>query len=281
MQEVIQQVVLTVLLVSMMLAMGLRLTVQDLVTIIKDVRLIGLVVVVNFIVLPLLTLVFVNWVGVTGDAAAGILLCSAAPGATMTTILSRQAHGDIPVSVALLLVLVFISTLLTPLIATGLFHMAGLHPERMRAGMAILSLLAIQILPLIAGMVVRHKWVSLAAKWEPAAARFASITLGVVIVAMCIINFDLVEQVGAVTALTIGAIVAVSSFVGWFVPGSSNVRVSASLATGAQNIALATLLADRYLSNTGLLTVLIFGMMTYVVLIPLVVMFRRRVPHPV
>jgi|SRR5690554_2196343 len=276
MQELLQQVVLTLMLVSMMFAMGLRLTVRDLVVVLSDRRLVGLTLVVNFIALPLCALGLVKLVGMEGDVAAGFLLCAAAPGATMTTILSRNANADVPVAVALLLVLVVVSALVTPPLASQLFLWAGLGADQMRAFSAVLSLLAIQVLPLGVGMLVRDRKPVLAAAIEPVAAKVATLVLVIVIVAMSIVNANLVLAIGGVSTLFIAGFVAFSTYVGWRFPGPPTTRAASAFATGAQNIALATLLAERYLSTQGLMTVLIFGLLTYVVLLPLVVVFRRR-----
>lgn len=279
MQDILQQTVLTVMLVSMMFAMGLRLQIKDLLGVLKNRRLMALTLVVNFIILPLLALLIVKVVGLKGDVAAGYLLCAAAPGATMSTILARQANANVAVAVVLLLVLVVVSAFVTPPLASVLFHWAGIPVDRLRTGMAIFSLLLIQVLPLVVGMVIRANQAMLAARWEPIAARFATITLFVVIVAMSIVNYRLVLEIGGLSSLVIIAFIVTSTLVGWFFPGGPPTRAATAFASGSQNIALATLLADRYLGNEGLMTVLIFGMMTYVVLLPMVMVFRKKLPQ--
>lgn len=278
MQEVIQQAVLTLMLVSMMFAMGLRLQVKDLLDVLTDKRLITLTLIVNFVGLPLVALLIAKAVGLSGDVAAGYLLCAAAPGATMSTILARQSNADVAVAVVLLLVLVVVSAITTPLLASVLFHFADIRVERLRTGMAIFSLLLIQVLPLAVGMVIRANQQLLAMRWEPIAAKFATITLFVVIVAMSVVNYRLVLEIGGLSSLVIIAFIVISTLAGWFFPGEKPSKAATAFASGSQNIALATLLADRYLSNEGLMTVLIFGMMTYVVLLPMVMIFRRRLP---
>lgn len=278
MNDIIQQLVLTVMLVSMMFAMGLRLTIADLVAVLRDKRLVGLTFVVNFVFLPALAVLLVRWTKMDGDVAAGFLLCAAAPGATMTTLLSRNANANVPVAVALLLMLVVTSALLTPPLAAYLFASAGIAVTEMRAGMAVLSLLAIQVLPLAAGMLVRAKAPEKAEKLEPLAARFSTIVLVIVIVAMTVLNTSLVREIGGASTLVIGGFVFASTCVGGLFPGDGPTKAAAAFASGAQNIALATLLAERYLNKQALITVLIFGMITYIVLLPLVAVLRRRLP---
>lgn len=279
MQDILQQTVLTIMLVSMMFAMGLRLQLKDLLGVLRNRRLMALTLVINFIALPFLALLVVKYIGLRGDVAAGYLLCAAAPGATMSTILARQANADVPVAVVLLLVLVVVSAFLTPLLASLLFDLANISVERLRTGMAIFSLLLIQVLPLAVGMYIRANHQLLAQRWEPIAAKFATITLFVVIVAMSIVNYRLVLEIGGLSSIIIIAFIIVSTLVGWGFPGTPQSRAATAFASGSQNIALATLLADRYLSNEGLMTVLIFGMMTYVVLLPMVMVFRKKLPQ--
>lgn len=276
-QDLIQQIVLTLMLVSMMFAMGLRLTPRDIAAVLRDIKLVGFILAANFIAMPLFALLLVWAVGMEGDVAAGFLLCAAAPGATMTTILSRNAKADVPVAVALLLVLVVVSALVTPPLATQLFAWAGLGGGKMQAFSAVMSLLAIQVAPLAVGMLVRWRFPEGALRLEPIASNFATIVLVVVIVAMSIVNFGLVREIGGISTVVIAGYVAVSTFFGWMYPAPKPIKGASAFATGAQNIALATLLAERYLSTQGLITVLIFGLLTYVVLLPLVLFFRRTI----
>lgn len=278
MNDIIQQLVLTLMLVSMMFAMGLRLTIADLVAVLRDRRLVALTFGVNFVVLPAIAVVLVRWSHMDADVAAGFLLCVAAPGATMTTLLSRNANANVPVAVALLLMLVVTSAVITPPLAAYLFASAGLTVTEMRAGMAVLSLLAIQVLPLGAGMLMRAKAPLRAQALEPIAARFSTIVLVVVIVAMTVLNTGLVREIGGGSTLVIGGFILLSTCAGALFPGDGPTKAASAFASGAQNIALATLLAERYLNKQALITVLIFGMLTYVVLLPLVAVLRRRFP---
>lgn len=275
MSEILQQAVLAFMLLTMMFAMGLRLTVADLRRALMDRTVVIACIAVNFLVLPLFALMLVKFFGLSPDASAGFLLCAAAPGATMTTLLSRNTRADVPMAVGLLLLLVILSAFLTPLIAKWLFVQAGLSSASMNAVGAVLYLLSIQIVPLALGMVVRANAPERAERWEAKVSRLATIVLLVVIVGMTAANFGIAKEIGAAGFGAMAAFMVVATGAGVLVPRPPPARVACAFAFGAQNIALATLLAERYLAKEALIVVLMFGLVTYLVLLPLVPVFRR------
>lgn len=274
MSEIFQQVILALLLVSMMFAMGLRLTIEDLKRALSDKLVVITCIAMNFLVLPFVALLLTKVFGLSPGATAGFLLCAAAPGATMTTLLSRNTNADVPLAVGLLLVLVLLSAVLTPIVAQMLFIQAGLPSDTMNALGAVLYLLGIQIVPLMIGMSVRARSIAKAEALEPKVSRFATIVLMVVILGMTIANMGITKELGLSGFGAMAAFMVIATVSGLWLPRPTKARVACAFAFGAQNIALATLLAKRYLDNEGLVVVLIFGMVTYLVLLPLVPVFR-------
>lgn len=275
MSEILQQSVMALMLISMMFAMGLQLTAAELRSSLADRPVVATSIVLNFIVLPIVALGVVRVFGLSESASAGFLLCAAAPGATMTTLLSRNANANVPVAVGQLLLLVILSAFLTPVVAAQLFSSAGLASGTMNATGAVAYLLVIQVLPLVGGMLIRGRAPEKARKLEPIASRFATIVLVVVIVGMTLANGALVREVGYRGMVAMAAFLAIATASGLVVARPRATRVACSFAFGAQNIALATLLAKRYLDDEGLVTVLIFGLVTYLILLPLVPLFKR------
>ena len=274
MSDFLQQAVLALMLISMMFAMGLRLSIEDLRRALSDRVVVGVCVALNFVVLPVLAVVLVRAFALSPSASAGFLLCAAAPGATMTTLLSRNANADVPVAVGLLLLLVLLSAVMTPPLAQFLFVQVGLPAGEMDALGAVVYLLAIQIVPLIVGMSVRARSLSRAEALEPKVSRFATIVLLVVIVGMTLANTSLVREVGWRGMVAMALFLLVAALSGLVVRRPVATKVACSFAFGAQNIALATLLAKRYLDDEGLIMVLLFGLVTYLILLPLVPVFR-------
>lgn len=278
--DIIQEAVLALMLISMMFAMGLKLTPYALVGVLRERKLVAATLVMNFALLPLVALALVMVLRLPAGEASGVLLTAAAPGATMTTLLSRNARADVPAAVGLLLLLVCLSVFLTPLLASTLFAAASLADVTLRAPGAIFSLVAYQLLPLMLGMWVRKQNVVRADAMEPVIARIATVILITVIVGFTIAKASLIPEMGIRVVSVILVYVLISTAVGLLWGRTRKLKVASSFATGAQNIALATLLAERYLDERGLMAVLLFGLLTYLVLLPLVPFFRRFIDQP-
>lgn len=263
------------MLISMMFAMGLKLTPYALVGVLRERKLVAMTLVLNFVLLPALALVLVLAFSLGPGEASGVLLTAAAPGATMTTLLSRNARADVASAVGLLLLLVCLSVFLTPVLASLLFAGAALSDVQMKAPGAIVSLVAYQLLPLGLGMWVRKRNVVRADALEPVIARIATVILMTVIVGFTIAKASLIPEMGVRAVSVILIYVLLCTLAGLLFGRTRKLKVASSFASGAQNIALATLLAERYLDERGLMAVLLFGLLTYLVLLPLVPFFRR------
>ena len=273
----IQQLVMALLLSSMMLAMGMRLSTTALLGVLRRRALLAHAVVANFVVLPAAAVGIVVALDVPAGPASGILLCAAAPGATMTTLLSRNARADVPTAVGLLLVLVGLSVVLTPVITALSIRAAGGEGAAISTVGAISTLVAFQLLPLLVGMTLHARRPDIAQRWEPRVARVATIMLMTIVIGYTATHIHLLLENGPATLIAITAFVALATVVGFTGPGDRQTRVSSTFATGAQNIALGTVLAERYLEPEGLLSVLIFGLITYLILLPLVPAMRRYI----
>ena len=100
---------------GLLLAVGLRLTWAEVAEALRRCRM-GWVLVVNFVVVPALTLLLAWMFQVGRDLTIGMLLLAAAPFAPVVPVFARMARADLALAAGLTGLFPFLSALLTPVV---------------------------------------------------------------------------------------------------------------------------------------------------------------------
>jgi BASS family bile acid:Na+ symporter len=140
--------------------MGMTLTFEDFRRVLKMPRAIGLGMVLQFSILPLVSLACVTLFGLTGGAAAGLILIGSVPGGTASNVVTYLARANVPLSVSMTACSTLIAPLVTPLVMKLL---AGTYVPIDVAGMVV-SILQMVIVPLVLGILV-HRFLPALARW--------------------------------------------------------------------------------------------------------------------
>lgn len=266
------------MIVSIMVSVGLDLTPERFVAVFRRpaVLLVGLFV--NLLAVPVLAWGVAVGLDLSTGVAAGLLLCAAAPGGPIGTLLVLHARGNLAVSVSLVVVMTMISTTTTP-VTLGLLGVAPPGASSpLSFGAVAQTIVLYQLLPLAAGMVVRRLWPLLADRLLPWASRTSKVVFGVVFVALTILQGHRVLDVGGVALLAVELVVLGSLALGALLPpGSSEVKAAVSLNTGVRNLALALLLATVWFHDGDtILTTMIYGLLMLVNGVPFSFWWRAR-----
>lgn len=125
--------------------------------------------VAQFVALPALAFALTLALDLPGSVALGVLLVAACPGGNVSNFLTHLARGNTEVSVGMTLVSTAAAIVTTPL---NLALWGGLNPRTADVLRTIaidpvqmlLTLGALLIVPLVAGMTIGHRWPTLAAR---------------------------------------------------------------------------------------------------------------------
>lgn len=150
----LEQYFLPVCLALMMLSLGLRLKLSDFALIIRRPVIVLLGLAAQFLLMPTFAVAIATGCGLTGYAAAGLLLVSLAPGGATSNVISALCRGDVALSVTL----TALSSVLVPF--TLPLFWAALAPLFLQQTAAIelpylavfMPLLLVTLLPLVLGM---------------------------------------------------------------------------------------------------------------------------------
>ncbi len=147
--------------VSSMLAMGLSLTVRQIVEPLRNARLVSLALLANFVAMPLGAIGLARLLHLEPGPAAGLLVLGAAAGAPFLPKLASVAKANQAVAVGLMVLLMVLTIGYMPLVLPML--LAGVSVDVARIAR---SLVLLMLLPLGVGLAVKARYATAAAGRE-------------------------------------------------------------------------------------------------------------------
>jgi BASS family bile acid:Na+ symporter len=141
-----------------MLGLGMSLTIQDFLRVIKIPGdfLVGFIC--QMILLPIIAFALIKLLYTPIELALGVMLIAAAPGGVTSNILTKFANGDVALSISLTAVISLISIISVPFIvflSIGLLNIDYVSKEISMVGISLKMFFVVTI-PVIIGMTARH-----------------------------------------------------------------------------------------------------------------------------
>ncbi|HTO82730.1 MAG TPA: bile acid:sodium symporter, partial [Methylomirabilota bacterium] len=109
-------VLVTITLVQLMAAIGLGVTIAEIVPVARDWRLVARAALANYGLVPAITLGLLSLLHAPPAVAAGFLVAALCPGAPYGPPLTGMARGNVPVAIGLMVTLAGSSTIVAPLL---------------------------------------------------------------------------------------------------------------------------------------------------------------------
>jgi BASS family bile acid:Na+ symporter len=218
-------------LVTMMLSIGLEVTGRQVVRALADVTLMGRALAANLICVPLLGLVLVWLFPIPADAAVGVLILAAAPGAPFAVQFTSKAKDAVAFAAALLLVLTLIALFLTPLLASVLLRADV--PLALPVGRAAKAVLLYLLSPLLLGFALQRWAPGVAAALLRPATWCAALSFPAVIILTMAMKSTATRTLDAPALIALLLLVLGGMLIGWLLATS----------TGMRNVAVALLIA--------------------------------------
>jgi BASS family bile acid:Na+ symporter len=249
-------VLATVTLVEMMVAIGLGVTVAELAGVAKDWRLVGRAALANYVCFPAaavgLLLVFQS----DPLIAAGFLIAAVCPGAPYGPPFTGLARGNVAVAVGLMVLLAGSSAIVAPLLLRVLLPVtSGDVQGHVDAGQMVGTLLTVQFLPLCVGLAVRHRRPALAARLKKPAG-LLSMVLNLATLAVVIgVQFDMLVGIPVRAFAGMFALVLAGLAAGWLLGGPGNdARTAMAMATAVRNVGVGLVIATISFPGTPAVT---------------------------
>lgn len=255
--------------VCSMLAMGLGLTVSQIVQPLRNARLVILALLANFVLVPLLAFIITLIIPLEESLKIGLIVLATCAGAPFLVLEARGAKANLGVAVGvmtmLMVVTIFYLPLVLPLLLTGV---------EVDAWSIAQSLIVLMLIPLILGLLVKSHAPDTAAEWAPTVSKIGSLGILILLVVGLGLNVaNVVSLIGTRGFLALLLFIVGSLLIGFAVGGRDRgTRIVMGLGTAQRNVSAAMLIT---LTNfTG--TMAVPYVLVAAILLPLILISLAR-----
>jgi BASS family bile acid:Na+ symporter len=266
-----------VFVLSSMLAMGLSLTVPEIIAPLRNVRLVLIALALNFVAVPLLAWGIQAVVNLDQDLYTGLVLVATAAGAPFLPKLAQAAKGDVAFSVGLMTLLMVLTVVYMPVVLP-LF----LADVEVNAWDIASSLIVMMLLPLAVGLVWKARWPGTADTLQPHMSQASTVAILFLIVGGVILAWtDIVDLVGTGGLIAAIVFLLVSLGIGYVSGGSDPaIRSVLGLGTAQRNLSAALVVGAQNFSSEVLTYVIVIALIGLAILLPLAGELGRRTDSP-
>ena len=265
MLQVVAQISVLVFVLSSMLAMGLSLTVAQVLEPLRNTRLVILALLANFMLVPLLAYLILLVIPLEQGLATGLIIMACAAGAPFLPKLAQTAKGNIAFSVGLMTLLMVVTVIYLPLVLPLLLQGASVSPWAIAQ-----SLIVMMLLPLGIGLLVKARYESLADTLQPHLSQASTVAILLMIVSMLVLQFSSIIGLIGTGGLVAILVFLVGAFILGFILGGreSGIKSVLGLGTGQRNLSAAFLVAAQNFADDPnvLIMVLVAGIVGLVIL---------------
>ena len=240
-----------------MLGLGMSLTIQDFLRVIKVPKnfLVGFIC--QLILLPIVAFALIKLLDTPAEIAIGVMLIAAAPGGVTSNVLTKFAKGDVALSISLTAVISLVSIITVPFVvftSMDLFDVVHVNEISM-IGIGLKMFLVVTV-PVIIGMIIKYYANNFVINKSLMIQRISIFLFVLVFIAIYIEEWDkimsfilragLIALVLNITMMIIGFYVAK-----FFISGVTQQRCI-SLECGLQNGTLATFVGTQIFQGSSM-----------------------------
>lgn len=271
---IVTQVAMLTFVVGGMAAMGLALTMDRILGPLRDLRLVALLLVANFVAVPAVAIAAGRLLPMEDAAATAVILIGCCAGAPFLPKLAQLARGDAALAVGAMVLLMVMTVGYAPIVVP-----LAIEGATVEAWDVASSLIVFMLVPLGIGLLVRARYPDLADAWVGPSGQISSVGLVLGIVASLLLTWR--EILGAVGSwIFIGtAIILAAGLLTGYLAGlgrPSGDRTITALASAQRNISAAIVVAAS-LGGDVLVLTLVGALVIPIVLIVLAGEVGKRV----
>src|SRR5262249_14979738 len=242
------------------------LTVRQILTPLRNARLVALSLLANFVLMPAAALALGSALGLAEPYRIGLLLCGLAAGAPFLIKLAEFAKADPAFGVGLMVMLMVITVGFVPIVLPLLLAGTSVNPAKIAR-----SLIVLMLIPLAIGLFVRARFADAASKARPWIGKLSTLTMILVVVLTTLAHIQSVIGVfGTFAILAAVVFTAVCAGAGWLLGGpGAETRGVLALGTAQRNAAAAFVVAGQNFTDPGVTVMITVTMIVeFVMLVP-------------
>jgi BASS family bile acid:Na+ symporter len=256
-----------VFVLSSMVAMGLDLTVGQIIAPLRNARLVVLSLLVNFVLMPIGALALAALLRLDQPLGVGLLLLGTAAGAPFLPKLAQIAKGNLAFGVGLMVLLMVVTVGYLPLVLPSLLPGVTVNPAQIAR-----SLFLLMLLPLAGALAVKAYFADVAARTKPLLDRLSNLGLIVLVLLITVANVNNVLAIFGTRGILAGLLfIAIGFVIGWLLGGpDTNTRRVLALGTAQRNIAAALVVGSQSFSDPKVVVmVVVVAIVSLLILVPL------------
>ena len=233
-----------------MFSLGLGLTINDFLRVIKYPKnfLVGFIC--QVILLPIIAFILINLITLTPEIALGVMIIAAAPGGVTSNVLTKFANGDVALSVSLTAIVSLISIATVPFIV---FYSANFLEIEILKEIAMSSIATkmffVVTVPVLLGMIIRKLKQDLVMAYESLFQKISIILFLIVFTAIWVEEWgeimSFIKTAGLISIILNMTMIIIGFYVAKFWVSGIAQRKSISLECGLQNGTLAVYVATQ------------------------------------
>lgn len=253
-----------------MLALGFSIPRKVLPGPLTDKKLVILVLVINFIVLPLVAYLLATSLSLPPGIAVGLIIMAAAAGVPFLPRIIQVGGDNYSIAGVIALFLTVLSVVYIPFILYALVPAGNLNLP-----VIILVLLLLLVVPLAAGLMVRSKKEQAAVKFGPWLSKISYAAIIVSFGAVFWVYFDELQQIIGTKGLFAAIILLLLAFgIGWLFGGSPGMKKVLAFGTAQRNLAIAGVIAVLGFTDHS---ILVMVMVTGVIGMIMLILFGKQI----
>jgi BASS family bile acid:Na+ symporter len=267
--------------VTSMLAMGMSLSMAQILQPLKNVRLVVLALIANFVLVPLLAYLITLVIPLDQDLRIGLIVLSTAAGAPFLPKLVQGAKGDIAFGVGMMVLLMVVTIVYMPIVLPLLLPGVSVNPWDIAK-----SLIVLMLVPLAIGLMFKSHSEEGAAHWQPVMNKISSLAMLILLVVGLGFNVsNIISLIGTGGLVALLLFIIGSLLIGSLLGGrDASIRSVMGLGTAQRNVSAAILVSAQNFSGTMTLPfVLVAAILLLLVLLPTAKRLgaRREIVTPV
>jgi bile acid:Na+ symporter, BASS family len=273
-------ILVTITLIEMMVAIGLGVKLVDLLSIARNWRLVLQAGLANYVCVPAAAVVLlILFQPADPMVSAGFLILAVCPGAPFGPPCARIAKGNVEAAVGSMVILAGSSAIAAPWLLYLLLPLvSGDQPLEVDAVKIVTTLLVTQLLPLGGGLCLRQ-WRPVLAEKLQKPANLVSAVLGLSTVGfIVVVQFQLLAEIRWRAWFGMSLLLIASWVSGWLLggPGSGN-RKAMALTTSLRNVGVGLVIAAGNFAGTAAVTAaLAYGIFEIIGSLLLALTWARR-----
>lgn len=264
--------------VTSMLAMGMSLTMAQIVQPLRNARLVILALLANFVLVPLLAYAITLVIPLDQPLQIGLIVLATAAGAPFLPKLVQGARGDVAVGVGLMVLLMVVTIGYIPIVLPLLLPGVQVSPWDIAQ-----SLIMLMLIPLAIGLLIKSHSPDSAERWQGVMNRISGLAILVLLVVGLGLNVSNILSLIGTGGILALLLFIIGSFVLGFVLGGRDpgVRSVMGLGTAQRNVSAAIVVAaQNFAGTTTLPFILVAAILLLLVLLPTAKRLGARVQTP-